>query len=145
MNKIENAVIFAAGKGTRMAPLTQYLPKPLVKVHGEPIIERNIAFLRKAGIKKIIIVVGYLKEQFKYLERKYNVKLIENKEYDSTNNISSLITSMKYLNNTLYVEGDIYQSENMIPEIVRLVQQENDSIAFSLLCKEHIGEWRICC
>lgn len=141
MNKIENAVIFAAGKGTRMAPLTQYLPKSLVKVHGEPIIERNITFLRKAGIKKIIIVVGYLKEQFKYLERKYNVKLIGNKEYDSTNNISSLITSMKYLNNTLYVEGDIYQSENMIPEIVRLVQQENDSIAFSLLCKEHIGEW----
>ncbi|WP_027334740.1 aminotransferase class V-fold PLP-dependent enzyme [Mycoplasmopsis felifaucium] len=141
MNKIENVIIFAAGKGTRMAPLTQYLPKPLVQVNGEAMIERNIRFLRKAKIKNIYIVVGYLKDQFKYLEKKYQVKFITNDDYDKYNNISSLAYSLNKWGNTLYIEGDLYLKEDIIPSIVNIVENENQSITFGQECLEHKSEW----
>ncbi|MCS4536782.1 aminotransferase class V-fold PLP-dependent enzyme [Mycoplasma sp. CSL7475-4] len=141
MKKIKNVVIFAAGKGTRMAPLTQYLPKPLVQVHGEPIIERNIKFLHEAGIKNITIVVGYLKDQFNYLIDKYGVKLVENPEYDTANNISSLWYAKDFFNDTLYVEGDLYFNENVFSKIVPLISNANTSIAFSVKGYEHKPEW----
>ena len=84
------SVLFAAGKGTRLLPLTESLPKPLIKVHGTPLIETSITAMIQCGIRKIYIVVGYKKEQFFYLEEKYpEVTLIENPEYDYKNNISS--------------------------------------------------------
>ncbi len=52
------AVILAAGKGTRMRPLTFTRPKHMLPVAGKPILEHIIGFLRSAGIKDIIIVVG---------------------------------------------------------------------------------------
>ncbi|WP_406616701.1 aminotransferase class V-fold PLP-dependent enzyme [Mycoplasmopsis adleri] len=141
MNKIDNVIIFAAGKGTRMAPLTEYLPKPLVQVNGEAMIERNIRFLHETKIKNIYIVVGYLKEQFKYLEKKYQVKFITNKDYDKYNNISSLNSSLSKWGNTLYIEGDLYFKENIIPNLIDLIESEDKSLAFSQECKEHKSEW----
>ncbi|QBF34702.1 aminotransferase class V-fold PLP-dependent enzyme [Mycoplasmopsis phocirhinis] len=141
MKKIKNVVIFAAGKGTRMAPLTQYLPKPLVQVHGEPIIERNIKFLQQVGIKNISIVVGYFKEQFTYLVEKYDVRLIENPDFDIANNISSLWYARDSFNDTLYVEGDLYFNENIFSKLVPQINNTNCSIAFSIKGHEHKPEW----
>ena len=56
---IENALILAAGKGTRMWPLTENNPKPLLPIGGLPIIERQIYELKKVGIKNIHILIGY--------------------------------------------------------------------------------------
>lgn len=56
------AVIMAGGKGTRLMPITKNIPKPMVKVAGRPILERIVLHLVSAGIKKIFISVGYLKE-----------------------------------------------------------------------------------
>lgn len=63
MAKVRNAVIFAAGKGTRMTPLTHYVPKPLITVNDKSMIERNIKHLQKIGINDITVVVGYMKDQ----------------------------------------------------------------------------------
>ena len=57
--KVENAMIMAAGKGTRFVPLTYEIPKGLLRVKGEVLIERQIEQLRKAGIHNITVVVGY--------------------------------------------------------------------------------------
>ena len=57
-----NAIIIAAGMGTRLRPLTLSTPKPLIKIFGKPMIERNIEFLLEKGLKEIIIVTGYLRE-----------------------------------------------------------------------------------
>lgn len=57
------AFILAGGKGSRMLPLTANMPKPLLKVQGKTFLEHNIDFLKRFGIRDIIISVGYLKEQ----------------------------------------------------------------------------------
>jgi len=59
------AVILAGGKGTRMMPLTKDKPKAMVLLHGKPLLEHLICELKKAGIKRLLIVVGYKKEKIK--------------------------------------------------------------------------------
>ena len=58
------AILLAAGMGTRLRPLTLETPKPLIKVNGESIIERQIKCLKEIGIDEIIVVTGYLHEKF---------------------------------------------------------------------------------
>ncbi len=107
MNQVERAIIMAAGKGTRMQPITLDTPKPLVVVNGTRIIDTVINALHKNKIEEIYIVVGYLKEKFEILKEKYpNIKLIENPYYDKCNNISSLYVARDYIENAIILDGD---------------------------------------
>ena len=107
MPKIENAIIMAAGLGTRMRPLTNTIPKPLVKVNGRRMIETIIQRLNKNGINDITIVTGYLADKFNFLSNKYSgVKLINNPYYQKYNNLSSLYVARHELKNTIILDGD---------------------------------------
>ena len=81
MYKVDNAVIMAAGTASRFAPLSYEKHKAMITVKGEVLIERQIRQLKEAGVPEIYIVVGYKAEQFRYLEEKFGVHLVENKEY----------------------------------------------------------------
>jgi dTDP-glucose pyrophosphorylase len=59
MNKIDKAVLLAAGRGTRMRELTADLPKPMIKVRRKPILLHIVEGLQAAGIKDFLIIVGY--------------------------------------------------------------------------------------
>ncbi|RMX34528.1 aminotransferase class V-fold PLP-dependent enzyme [Mycoplasmopsis fermentans] len=141
MAKVRNAVIFAAGKGTRMTPLTHYVPKPLITVNDESMIERNIKHLQEIGINDITVVVGYMKDQFNLIKEKYNVKLIENDLYDEANNIYSYVVSKNAFGDTLYIEGDLYIEKNIFPEIIKIIENSEDSICFTEKCTKHKSEW----
>ena len=65
------AIILAGGRGKRLRPVTDYVPKPLVPIKNIPIIEWQIRYLKKFGIDEIIISTGYKKEMIKnYLDAK---------------------------------------------------------------------------
>ena len=74
---IKNALILAAGKGTRMWPLSENTPKPLLPLGGLPIIERQIQELKKVGVENLYILIGYrMKEISDYLKgRELDVKI----------------------------------------------------------------------
>lgn len=110
--RIENAIIMAAGFSSRFAPLSYEMPKALIKVKGEVMIERQINQLKEAGIHDITIVVGYKAEMFDYLKEKFQVDIVENKEYRVKNNISTLFKVKERLNNTLICSADNYFTEN---------------------------------
>jgi UDP-N-acetylglucosamine diphosphorylase / glucose-1-phosphate thymidylyltransferase / UDP-N-acetylgalactosamine diphosphorylase / glucosamine-1-phosphate N-acetyltransferase / galactosamine-1-phosphate N-acetyltransferase len=59
MTKIDKAVVLAAGRGTRMREITAEVPKPMIEVRGKPVLQHIIEGLRNAGIREILIVVGY--------------------------------------------------------------------------------------
>lgn len=73
---VDNAIILAAGTASRFAPLSYEKPKALIEVKGEVLIERQIRQLQEAGIPEIILVVGYKKEQFYYLQEKFGVRIV---------------------------------------------------------------------
>lgn len=108
-----NAIIMAAGTSSRFAPLSYELPKGLLNVKGEILIERQIRQLQEAGISDITIVVGYKAELFHYLADKFNVNIVINEDYNQYNNTSSIIRVIDKLENTYICSSDNYFPNNV--------------------------------
>jgi len=107
MHKVKRAIIVAAGTGTRMLPLTEHTPKPLIKVNGVRMIDSVITALHANGIFEIYVVIGHLKEQFSDLPAQYpGLTLIENPYYLSCNNISSLYMAREHLEDVMILDAD---------------------------------------
>ena len=98
-NQPQRAVILAAGFGMRMVPINTEVPKGLLQVGNETLIERLIKQLHEAGIVEIDVVVGFLKEQFEFLIDQYHVNLIYNSDYSIKNNLYSLNLVKDHLEN----------------------------------------------
>jgi len=60
---LKTALVLCGGEGTRLRPITYEIPKPLVPVHGKPIIEHIFDFLKKYGVTDIILSVGHMKDK----------------------------------------------------------------------------------
>lgn len=135
--KVDNAVIMAAGLSSRFAPISYEKPKGVLSVRGEVLIERQIRQLREAGIDEIIVVVGYKKEEFFYLEDEFDVEIVINNEYSKRNNNSTIHKVINRLGNTYICSSDDYFTENPFEEYVF------QSYYSAVYCEGPTSEWCI--
>ncbi len=120
------AVILAAGIGRRLGEITKEIPKCMIEVNGKTLIESSITNLYRAGIKRIIMVVGHGKEKLiNHVKEKFSDKIdfvfIENKDYRETNNIYSLYLARDLLteDNTVLLESDLIYDFSIIDRLLR--------------------------
>lgn len=124
------ALILAAGTGSRLKQYTEKVPKCMVPVNGVPMIERAIDSLVEAGIKKLYIGLGYKAEVLKkfiadtFTTERLNgmqIDFVENPVYDKTNNIYSLwlARSVFSQDDTLLLESDLVFSKELIKNLVQ--------------------------
>ncbi len=106
------ALILAAGKATRLRPLTNNKPKILLKFGDSNILEYLFNCLKESNIKEIYVITGYKSNQIKK-KFKEKVNLILNRKYSTTNSIYSLFLAKKKLNNSNFflINGDILISK----------------------------------
>ena len=134
--RAKRAIFIAAGFGSRLVPITFNTPKPLVRVHGQRIIDGLIDACLDAGINEIYIVRGYLAEQFDQLLYKYPmIRFLENPVYNEANNISSAMVARYMLSNAYVFEADLLISN---PKIITKYHYTSDFLAIK---KDRTDDW----
>ncbi len=134
--RAKRAIFIAAGFGSRLVPITFNTPKPLVRVHGQRIIDGLIDACLEAGINEIYIVRGYLAEQFDQLLYKYPmIRFLENPLYNEANNISSSLVARYMLSNAYVFEADLLISN---PKIIKKYHYSSDFLAIK---KDRTDDW----
>ena len=134
--KVDNAIIMAAGMGAHFVPITLEKPKGLLVVKNEVLIERQIEQLQEAGIQDIVIVLGYRKEAFFYLENKFDgIKIVINPEFNVKNNTHTLYLAQQHIKNSYICSADDYFEENPFEEYVY------KSYYAGVYVKEKTDEW----
>jgi len=134
--RVKRAVFIAAGFGSRLVPITFNTPKPLVRVHGQRIIDGLIDACLGVGIEDITIVRGYLGDQFDQLLYKYPMlKFIENPVYNEANNISSALVARYLLGNAYVFEADLVLSN---PKLITKYQYQSNFLGIKM---ERSDDW----
>lgn len=117
------AIILAAGRGVRLGPLTESIPKCLLKIGDKTILERQLKQFCSNGIKEFVLIVGYkkeqIKEEIKNLALPIKTYFIENEIYDKTNTIYSLwLAKEQAKEGFILISGDVVSDENIIKALV---------------------------
>ena len=128
MVEISQAFIFAAGRGERMKPLTDSIPKPLVKIKNKAIIDYSIEkLLQISSLKKIIINGFYLAEQLEaHIKNLNNPKIIFSREIEKIETGGGLLFAKDKINfdePLLTINGDILWQEKSLISDLELLKQ----------------------
>lgn len=119
------AIILAAGRGSRMGPMSRRQPKCLIKIHGKTLLDRQIAAIRAAGIKEISIVTGYCRAKLQHR----GLREFHNSRWATTNMVSSLACANAWLKigSCIVSYGDIiYEAK-----AVRLLKNQRSGFVIS--------------
>lgn len=108
-----NAIILAAGLGSRFKELTKNNHKALFTIQGKPNLERTIEYLHQANIYDITIVTGYNAHLLEYLRVKYECKLIYNDKYIEYNNIYSFLKASQDFKHSYVIDADVVLFKNV--------------------------------
>jgi NDP-sugar pyrophosphorylase family protein len=130
-----HAIILAAGLGSRLRPLTETRPKPLVEVHGTPILHNALANLAALGVTETTIVVGYRKDDIMTscgdTFDGMNITYVESSVFECTGSAYSLWLARNTLMNgdTFLLEGDVFFEKSAL---ARLLDHEGDVAALDV-------------
>jgi len=122
-NRVKTALLLAAGTGSRLRPLTLDAPKCLTIVGGKTILERLVDNLRAQGIRKLIVVTGYMENCIRGFLQLHmgdmQVEYVFNPVYQSTNNIYSLWLAHQAIKEPfLLVECDLVFDASMLEDML---------------------------
>ncbi len=123
-----DVVILVAGIGSRLKEKTKEIPKCLVKINGQSILERQLEILNEFNFDNIYLVGGYkinkIKELLAQLSYK-NIVLLNNLDYLTTNNMYSLSLVEPYLNghDFFWLNGDILFTKEVIQGMLHYQNQ----------------------
>ena len=123
------AIILAGGRGKRLKPVTDYVPKPLIPLDNIPIIEWQIRYLKKFKINTIIICTGYkteLIENFFKIKNNFGIKIIFSKEKIPLGTAGAIKQAAKHIKEKSFfvLNGDVITNIN-----IRELQKKQNSIA----------------
>lgn len=123
------ALILAGGKGTRLRPHTEEIPKPLLKLNNSTILGNQIENLTSLGVTKIIIVTGFLSEKIHaYVKENYpdiGIAFVHNAEFEHSKPAYGIISALNHLDDdTLYLNGDVL-FERQILKVIMESKNEN--------------------
>ncbi len=126
------AIILAAGQGTRLRPVTDHCPKCLVEVQGKPILQYQLEALGEAGLRECVIVIGHraaqVRDAFGTRYRDLAITYVENEIYDRTNNIYSLwLARQEIREDLLLLEGDLLFEPELLTDLLA-VPHENAAV-----------------
>ena len=128
--------MLAAGLGKRLAKYTKNNTKCMVEVAGQKLIDRAITAIKKAGIKRFVIVTGYKGDNLKkYILDNYEGQLdfvfIDNKDYATTNNIYSFYLAKEELkkDDVILLESDIIFDEDLIKDVLESEDKDIVTVA----------------
>lgn len=128
------ALILAAGLGSRLAPITNNVPKSMVPVNGKPIIFKQIENLLENGVNEIFVVTGYKGSVLEQaVSQKFpNVKFIRNDNYDKTNNMYSAFLGSRYVSGDcfLMMNADVFYDASVVTSL--LVFEADDAIVVDI-------------
>ncbi len=111
------AIIIAAGIGSRLGQLTKEMPKSLIDINGESIIERQINSYRKIGVDDILIITGYQNKKFNFK----NVEYVYNPDYAQVEQAYSQLTDRKKINDDVIISfGDIIFEDKILEQILKI-------------------------
>jgi bifunctional UDP-N-acetylglucosamine pyrophosphorylase/glucosamine-1-phosphate N-acetyltransferase len=124
------AVILAAGKGVRMRPLTDKIPKAMVKLRGKPLLEWNMEKIKAMGIAEVAMVVGYKKEAIvKYFKNEWNgMKITYIDQPEQLGTADALKRAKDFVGNDefLLIHCDVIVSDETFKEIAKKGNEFND-------------------
>jgi choline kinase len=119
------AIIMAAGKGSRLGTLTMGKPKSFAEIHGKKLIEYNLKLLQKYQVEDIIIVTGYNCEAFEELTKDMeHVRLIYNPFYEMVNVLGSFYMGMEALKDDfIYLHADTICEPSIFEKLIYIKKE----------------------
>ncbi|MDQ7053971.1 MAG: phosphocholine cytidylyltransferase family protein [candidate division KSB1 bacterium] len=119
----DKAILLVAGKGERLKPRTDHLPKPMTEIGGVTILQNALANLAAFGVQQVYLVTGYMHEALMAHAREYasgmQIHEIYSSEYDRTNNMYSLWLARDILaGGCLLLEGDVFFAADVLTALI---------------------------
>lgn len=133
-----NAIIMAAGLGSRFKELTKHHHKALLPINGVPNLERTITMLQAANINEVHIVTGYLANQFNYLQDRFpdmDITMHCNDHYADYNNRYSFQLALPFFGDSFVIDADTVLRDNVFNDI------PTESTYLTILRTIHGTEW----
>lgn len=121
---MRQAIIPAAGTGSRLGKITENIPKCMVKINGKTLIERTLTILDKLEFDRVVIVTGHadsiLRRHIAELNLKIKIIFIHNDNYANSNNIVSVSLALDMMceMDSVLIESDLIFDDSIIEEVI---------------------------